>query len=45
MMISGKLTLNRREPAGVDAIDWAKNKTYIGEIMLTSINKEGTKRF
>tara|TARA_B100001248_G_C27343000_1_gene437284 strand:- start:224 stop:985 length:762 start_codon:yes stop_codon:yes gene_type:complete len=39
-------TDNGREPAGVDAVDWAKKVQDLGagEIMLTSINKEGTKK-
>jgi len=37
---------NGREPTGKDVVDWAKEveKLGVGEIMLTSIDKEGTKR-
>lgn len=37
---------NGREPTGKDVIDWAKELESLGagEIMLTSIDKEGTKR-
>lgn len=37
---------NGREPTGLDVIDWAKKVEELGagEIMLTSINKEGTKK-
>ncbi len=37
---------NGREPTGIDAVDWAKKveKLGAGEIMLTSIDKEGTKK-
>ena len=39
-------TDNGREPTGKDVIDWAKELESLGagEIMLTSIDKEGTKR-
>jgi len=39
-------TDNGREPTGIDAIEWAKKVEYLGagEIMLTSINEEGTKK-
>jgi cyclase len=37
---------NGREPAGIDVIEWAKKVEALGagEIMLTSIDKEGTKK-
>ena len=37
---------NGREPTGVDVIEWAKKVQALGagEIMLTSIDKEGTKK-
>ena len=37
---------NGREPSGIDAIEWAKELEQLGagEIMLTSIDKEGTKK-
>lgn len=37
---------NGREPTGLDVIDWAKKVEELGagEIMLTSIDKEGTKK-
>ena len=37
---------NGREPTGMDVIEWAKKVEILGtgEIMLTSIDKEGTKR-
>jgi len=39
-------TDNGREPTGLDVIEWARNveKLGAGEIMLTSIDKEGTKK-
>ena len=39
-------TDNGREPTGLDVIDWAKKVEELGagEIMLTSIDKEGTKK-
>lgn len=39
-------TDNGREPTGIDVIEWAKKveKLGAGEIMLTSIDKEGTKK-
>ena len=39
-------TDNGREPTGLDAVDWAKKVEELGagEIMLTSIDKEGTKK-
>jgi cyclase len=39
-------TDNGREPTGKDVVEWAKyvEKLGAGEIMLTSIDKEGTKR-
>ena len=39
-------TDNGREPTGLDAIEWAKKVEELGagEIMLTSIDKEGTKK-
>jgi len=37
---------NGREPTGIDVIEWAKHVEELGagEIMLTSIDKEGTKK-
>ena len=37
---------NGREPTGMDVVEWAKKVEILGtgEIMLTSIDKEGTKR-
>ncbi|PHQ65210.1 MAG: imidazole glycerol phosphate synthase subunit HisF [Sulfurimonas sp.] len=37
---------NGREPTGIDVIDWAKKVEVLGagEIILTSIDKEGTKK-
>jgi cyclase len=37
---------NGREPTGIDVVEWAKKVEILGagEIMLTSIDKEGTKR-
>ena len=37
---------NGREPTGKDVVEWAKEIEYLGagEIMLTSIDKEGTKK-
>ena len=37
---------NGREPTGLDVIEWAQKVEYLGagEIMLTSIDKEGTKK-
>lgn len=37
---------NGREPAGIDAIEWAKKVQELGagEIMITSIDSEGTKK-
>ncbi|QKJ22261.1 imidazole glycerol phosphate synthase subunit HisF [Poseidonibacter lekithochrous] len=37
---------NGREPTGIDVLEWAKKVEELGsgEIMLTSIDKEGTKR-
>ena len=37
-------TENGREPTGVDAIEWAKqiNEFGVGEILLTSVDQEGT---
>ena len=39
-------TDNGREPTGIDVIEWSKRveKLGAGEIMLTSIDKEGTKK-
>jgi cyclase len=39
-------TDNGREPAGIDVINWAKDAANLGagEIMVTSIDKEGTKK-
>ncbi|MFT4662684.1 MAG: cyclase [Patiriisocius sp.] len=39
-------TDNGREPTGIDVLEWAKKveKLGAGEIMLTSIDKEGTKK-
>ena len=39
-------TDNGREPTGLDVIEWARNveKLGAGEIMLTSIDKEGTEK-
>lgn len=39
-------TDNGREPSGVDVVEWAKKAEVLGagEIMLTSIDKEGTKK-
>jgi len=39
-------TDNGREPTGINVIDWAKEVEYLGagEIMLTSIDMEGTKK-
>lgn len=39
-------TDNGREPTGIDAIEWAKKVEGLGagEIMITSIDKEGTKK-
>jgi cyclase len=39
-------TDNGREPTGIDVIEWAKNveKLGAGEIMLTSVDKEGTRK-
>jgi len=39
-------TDNGREPTGKDVVEWAKTveKLGAGEIMLTSIDKEGTKK-
>ena len=39
-------TDNGREPTGINAIEWAKRVEDLGagEIMLTSINKEGTRK-
>ena len=40
------LTENGREKTGIDVVDWAKkaNTLGIGEILLTSIDQDGTKK-
>ncbi len=39
-------TENGREPTGLDVVEWAKQLTELGagEIMLTSVDKDGTKK-
>jgi cyclase len=38
------LTEYGREPSGVDAVEWAHANDYVGEVMVTTVSRDGTVR-